>query len=44
MSIYSDYKHGALTQEEFRSACAEINRKEAWNIEHGYDEEDEDEE
>ena len=35
MSIYSDYAHGCMTDEEFRSACAYENRRERY-----YDEAD----
>lgn len=30
MSIYSDYKVGALTEEEFKNACARANRIERY--------------
>ena len=46
MSIYSDYKCGALTDEEFRSLTAEENRREKAALEELYygpfDDEDED--
>ena len=35
MSIYSDYAHGAMDRDEFRSACAYENRRERY-----YDEAD----
>ena len=48
MTIFSDYAHGYLSEEDFRSACAQMDREEAWYAEHQYDEdeceEDEDDE
>jgi hypothetical protein len=40
MSIFSDYKCGALTDEEFRSACARMDREETWYAEHQYEEDE----
>ena len=43
MSIFSDYKHGYLTDREFRSACAREYKYDDWyEMElDEYDEEDE---
>ena len=43
MSIYSDYKVGAISDDEFRNECARINREDRWEqedlqIDDGYDE------
>ena len=40
MSIFSDYKCGALTKEEFESECAAMNNKERYEESHmnDYDE------
>lgn len=35
MSIFSDYAHGCMDRDEFRSACAEMDREEKWYAEHG---------
>ena len=43
MSIFSDYKCGALSDEEFRSACAEMNRQDRWEREHEFDDDEEEE-
>lgn len=40
MSIFSDYAHGYLSEEEFRSACARMDREEAWYEEHQYEEDE----
>lgn len=37
MSIYSDYKVGAITKEEFDSYAAEKNRRDRWEREHEFD-------
>ena len=41
MSIFSDYAHGCMDRDEFRSACAEMDREEKWYAEHGEETEDE---
>ena len=41
MSIYSDYKAGALNDFEFRQACMRENREEDLVIDDGYDEREE---
>lgn len=43
MSIFSDYKVGALTEDEFRNECARMNREDRWEREHEYEEGEEDE-
>lgn len=40
MSIFSDYNCGALTDEEFKAECAQMDREERWYEEHQYDEEE----
>ena len=42
MSIYSDYKVGALSDEEFRSLCAWENAKDRYDMEHEFDDYDTD--
>lgn len=37
MSIFSDYKAGALSDEEYRDECAYMNRQDRWEQEHEYD-------
>ena len=45
MSMYSDYRVGALTEEEFDNLCVEENMRDRYEREHEYDDyEDEDEE
>ena len=44
MSIFSDYKCGALTREEFESECAAMNNRDRWEQAHIYDKCDEYEE
>lgn len=44
MSIYSDYKVGALSDDEYDSLCAWENRRERYEREHEDDEEQEVEE
>jgi len=44
MSIYSDYKCGAMSYDEYKSACAQENRMEKYYEDHMYDEYYEDEE
>ena len=39
MSIYSDYKVGALSDADFRSECARMNREDRWDRKHEFDEE-----
>lgn len=41
MSIYSDYKCGAMDDVEFHNACVEENDQDRWEREHEYDEDDE---
>lgn len=44
MSIFSDCAHGYLSEEEFRSACAQMDREETWYAEHQYEENEYEEE
>jgi len=47
MSIFSDYKVGALSDWEFEQEAARMNREDRWEREHMYDDletEDEDDE
>ena len=37
MSIFSDYSVGALSDDEFRSECARMNREDRWEREHEFD-------
>ena len=37
MSIFSDYKVGALSDVEFHNACVEMNAQDRWEREHEYD-------
>lgn len=37
MSIYSDYKVGAMDDVEFHNACVEENMRDRWEREHEYD-------
>ena len=37
MSIFSDYKVGALSDVEFHNACVEMNARDRWEREHEYD-------
>lgn len=37
MSMYSDYKVGALSDVEFHNLCVEENMRERYNEEHLYD-------
>lgn len=41
ISIFSDYKCGAMSDDEFRSACAEMNRQDRWEREHEFDDDEE---
>ena len=34
MSIFSDYKVGALSDVEFHNACVEMNARDRWKREH----------
>ena len=48
MSAYAEYKHGAMTDEEFKAFEVEENNKDRWEQDRQYDEflgqmEDEDE-
>ena len=36
MSIFSDYKVGALSDVEFHNACVEMNAQDRWEREHEY--------
>lgn len=40
MSIFSDYKVGALTNEEYQSECNAMNLEDRYEQEHLYDEEE----
>ena len=40
MSIFSDYRVGALSEVEFHNACVEMNARDRWEREHEYDEVD----
>lgn len=42
MSIFSDYECGAMTDVEYRNACARMNAKERWEEEHYWDTDDDD--
>ena len=44
MSRFSEYKHGHLSDEEYRAACAEMNREEMADRYRPDEEEDDDEE
>ena len=44
MSIYAEHKHGMMSDEEYWSEGARINREEKWYEEHEFDEYDEEEE
>ena len=37
MSIFSDYKVGALSDFEFEQECARMNRQDRWERDHMYD-------
>ena len=37
MSIFSDYRVGALSEVEFHNACVEMNAQDRWEREHEYD-------
>lgn len=37
MSIFSDYSVGALSDDEFRSECARMNREDRWERKHEFD-------
>ena len=37
MSIFSDYKVGALSDFEFEQECNRMNRQDRWEREHMYD-------
>ena len=41
MSIFSDYKVGALSDLEFHNACVEMNARDRWEREHEFDAEEE---
>ena len=41
MSIFSDYRVGALDEVEFHNACVEENARDRWEREHEYDDEEE---
>ena len=42
MSIFSDYKVGALSEVEFHNACVEMNARDRWEREHDFELETED--
>lgn len=42
MSIFSDYKAGALTDEEFHNECVKMNTQDRYEQEHMYDDDEED--
>ena len=44
MSIFSDYKCGALSDDEFKADCIRMNNRERYEEEHIYDEDEEDQE
>ena len=37
MSVFSDYRVGALSEVEFHNACVEMNARDRWEREHEYD-------
>lgn len=37
MSVFSDYKAGALSEVEFHNACVEMNARDRWEREHEWD-------
>ena len=37
MSIFSDYRVGALSEVEFHNACVEMNARDRWEREHEFD-------
>ena len=39
MSIFSDYKCGAMSDREFHNACVHMNAEDRWEREHEFDEE-----
>ena len=43
MSIFSDYKVGALTDEEFHNECVKMNMQDRYEQEHMYDDDEDDE-
>ena len=43
MSIFSDHKVGALSDEEFEMSCVSMDIKDRYDEEHMYDEYDDDE-
>ena len=43
MSVFSDYKCGAISDIEFHNACVEMNAKDRWEREHMYDDDQDDE-
>ena len=44
MSIFSDYKCGALSYDEYREDCKRMDRQDRYEREHQFDEPEEDEE
>lgn len=40
MSIFSDYRVGALSDEEYRDECACMNRQDRWENEHECEDEE----
>ena len=43
MSIFSDYAHGCMDKDEFRAACAQMEREEKRYAEYEWEEEEEEE-
>lgn len=41
MSIFSDYKVGALTDEQYYNACVTMNLQDSYEQEHMYDDKEE---
>lgn len=37
MSIFSDYKVGALSEVEFHNACVEMNARDRWERDHFFE-------
>ena len=42
MSVFAEYRVGAITREEFESECASINNRARWEEAHMYDEPEDD--
>lgn len=41
MSIFSDYKVGAMSDEEYEMACTRMNNQDRYEREHEFDEDEE---